>query len=285
MLTLVTGLSGFTGPYIKTEFEKNGHKVIGLNSDLIDSKAITAEIKQIQPDTVVHLAGISFVKHENINTIYDVNLMGTRNLLAALEQEAINIKSILLVSSANIYGNRSEAILQENAAPDPSNDYAVSKLAMENMANLWVNRLPIFIVRPFNYTGVGQDKNFLIPKIVSHFHEKKAAIELGNLQVWREFGDVRAVAEIYRKLIEKRPRGKIINICTGHPYSLREAINLCKEITGHDIEIKINQDFIRKNEVRILTGDNTLLKKTIINWTTHTLKDTLSWMLKDGKTL
>ena len=279
MRTLVTGLGGFTGRYIQLELEAHGHTVVGLNSDLTDPDAVSKEIVQVQPEMVLHLAGIAFVGHGNANAFYDVNLIGTHNLLAALAENAPNVASVLLASSANIYGNSTEELLSEDTAPNPANDYAVSKLSMESMASLWFEKLPLFIVRPFNYTGVGQDDKFLIPKIVSHFKDKKQVIELGNLDVWREFGDVRSVANIYRKLIECCPTGKTINICTSQTYSLREVISLCGEITGHDIEIEVNPEFVRENEVRVLTGDNNLLKKTIGNWKKYTLEDTLRWML------
>jgi len=279
MRTLVTGLNGFTGRYIQLELEAHGHTVVGLNSDLTDPDAVSKEITQVQPEMVLHLAGIAFVGHGNANAFYDVNLIGTHNLLAALAENAPNVVSILLASSANIYGNSTEELLSENTMPNPANDYAVSKLSMESMASLWSEKLPLFIVRPFNYTGVGQDDKFLIPKIVSHFKDKKQVIELGNLDVWREFGDVRSVANIYRKLIECCPIGKTINICTSQTYSLREVISLCEGITGHDIEIEVNPEFVRENEVKVLTGDNNLLKKTIGNWKKYALEDTLRWML------
>lgn len=280
---LVTGLEGFTGHYIQHELKSNGFTVVGLSSDLRDFGSVAEEISKVQPDLVVHLAGIAFVGHGNANAFYEVNLVGTRNLLEALSKHAPGIQSILLASSANIYGNRAEGTISEDTPPDPVNDYAVSKLAMENMAHLWADRLPVFIVRPFNYTGIGQDEVFLIPKIVTHFKEKKPVIELGNLDVWREFGDVRAVAVAYCKLLAKCPVGKAINVCTGQTYSLREVIALCEKITGHNIEIKVNPEFVRKNEVRELTGDNSRLLGLIGEWNTPTFEDTLTWMLLDQK--
>jgi GDP-6-deoxy-D-talose 4-dehydrogenase len=284
MLTLVTGLFGFTGRYIQSELEENGHTVIGLSSDLTNFDAVTEEISRVQPEAVVHLAGIAFVVHGNANAFYEVNLIGTRNLLEALANHAPNVKSILLASSANVYGGRAEGILSEEAIPYSINDYAVSKIAMEQMAKLWVDRLPLFIVRPFNYTGVGQDENFLIPKITSHFKEKKAVIELGNLDVWREFGDVRTVVNIYRKLLEFSPIGETLNICTGQSYSLREVVDLCEKNTGHSIEIQVNPQFVRANEVRVLTGDNSRLKNIVDDYQSYNLEDTLRWMLQENKT-
>ena len=278
---LITGRDGFTGRYVQSEMEANGYRVIGLDSDLTDYDKLSAEIKKVNPDIVIHLAGIAFVAQNNARAFYDVNLVGTRNLLEALADQADNIKSILLASSANIYGNRSEGKLSEDTLPDPVNDYAVSKLAMEYMAKLWNDKLPLFIVRPFNYTGVGQEEKFLIPKIVKHFKEKKSVIELGNIDVWREFGDVRTVAEIYRRLIEHRPANEAVNICTGQAYSLKGVIELCEKITGHNIEIKINPQFVRADEVRELTGDNTRLINIIGDIQYQALEETLGWMLSN----
>lgn len=277
---LITGLDGFTGHYVQSELLKQGYKVVGLSSNLTIADDVANEIEKVQPDAVIHLAGIAFVGHGNANAFYEVNLIGTRNLLEALAQHAPNVQSILLASSANVYGNRSEGVLSEDTIPDPANDYAVSKLAMEQMGHLWSDRLPLFMVRPFNYTGVGQDEKFLIPKIVAHFREKKAIIELGNLEVWREFGDVRAVAEIYGKLLEHCPAGETLNICTGQTHSLREVVAMCEKITGHSIEIKVNPQFVRTNEVRELTGDNSRLKKHISDWEIQHLETTLAWMLE-----
>ena len=282
MLTLVTGLNGFTGQYIKLELEAHGHSVVGLKSDLTDREAVFREIKAIKPESVVHLASIAFVDHGNSNSFYEVNLIGTNNLLSAIYENSPNITSVLLASSANVYGNSDDDLLNEDTLPNPTNDYAVSKLSMENMSKLWFKKLPLFIVRPFNYTGLGQDEMFLIPKIISHFKNRKKIIELGNLDVWREFGDVRSVTDIYRKLIDHCPIGKIINVCTSQPYSLREIVGMCQQITGHEIEVKVNSDFVRENEVRILTGDNGHLKKIICNWKEYKLEDTIDWMLNEN---
>jgi len=286
MRILITGLDGFTGYYVKKELLAHGNtdvnQVIGLKSDLTDRDAVAAEIKQIQPETVVHLAAVAFVGHGNVEDFYKVNLIGTCNLLEALYQSAPTIKRILLASSANVYGNQSEGKLSEECALSPANDYAVSKFAMEQMAALWVNRLPLFIVRPFNYTGVGQHDDFLIPKIVNHFRSKASVIELGNLDVYREFNDVRMIAEIYSKLLQLAPIGERINVCTGKSYSLKEIIKLCGEITNHDIEVKVNPKFVRANEVKTLMGDNQKLITLISDLNVRSLEDTLRWMLECG---
>ena len=249
MRILVTGINGFTGSHLKPELEAHGHTVKGLYSNLTEPEAISTEIAKLKPEAVVHLAGISYVGHGNVREFYEVNLIGTQNLLEALDKHAPDVRSILLTSSGNIYGNQVEDDLSEEIIPCPTNDYAVSKLAMEKMAQLWVDRLPLFIVRPFNYTGIGQKQQFLVPKIIAHFRKQKSTIELGCLDVWREFGDVRTVVDIYRRLVELCPLGNTLNVCTGQTHSLREVISLCEKITGHSIKIQINADFVRSNEV------------------------------------
>jgi nucleoside-diphosphate-sugar epimerase len=188
----------------------------------------------------------------------------------------------LLASSANVYGNASSGMLDEGTAPAPANDYAVSKLAMEYMASLWFGRLPIIVTRPFNYTGVGQADNFLLPKIVKHFREKADKIELGNLDVWRDFSDVRSLVAAYRGLLEAKPFGQFVNVSSGKTHSLREVIDMCRTITGHDLAVEVNPAFVRANEVKTLCGDNSRLKSLVPGWKTPELSETLSWMLNDA---
>ena len=165
---LITGLRGFTGHYLAQELTEAGYRVFGtvlpneqggpdiFTVDLCDRKAVGALIEEVQPDVVAHLAGIAFVAHANAELIYRVNLIGSLNLLEALSEARHQPSAVLLASSANIYGNAAVPLIDENVLPAPANDYAVSKLAMENMAQLWMKRLPIIIARPFNYSGRGQ---------------------------------------------------------------------------------------------------------------------------------
>ncbi|KII27706.1 GDP-6-deoxy-D-lyxo-4-hexulose reductase [Pseudomonas fluorescens] len=287
---LITGIQGFTGRYMAAELKANGYEVIGLGSqpsdepgyhqiDLADGAALRDLLATIQPNVVVHLAALAFVGHGAADAFYQVNLIGTRHLLEAIDSCGKEPDCVLLASSANVYGNASAGLLSESTMPAPANDYAVSKLAMEFMASLWHNRLPLVITRPFNYTGVGQSDNFLLPKIVSHFRQRAAKIQLGNLDVSRDFSDVRTVVKAYRGLIEARPLGQTINVSSGNSHSLREVIDMCATITGHQIEVEVNPAFVRANEVKILCGDNTRLIELVNGWQTPQLEETLSWML------
>lgn len=291
---LVTGSEGFTGQYLVGELERFGYEVLGLGShaseasgyvqaDLTDADALKNALAEAQPDIVVHLAALAFVGHGDPNAFYQVNLMGTRNLLEAIAACGKTPESVLIASSANVYGNQAEGELNELTPPAPANDYAVSKLAMEYMTKTWLPKLPITLVRPFNYTGVGQAENFLLPKIVSHFKRKETIIELGNLDVWRDFSDVRAVVQAYRKLIERKAVGETFNVASGKTHSLREVVALCSELSGHELKVEVNPEFVRANEVKTLCGSATKLRDCIGEWDTPELKDTLRWMLEGSE--
>lgn len=278
MRVLVSGLDGFTGHYVQRELEAHGHQVVGLKADLTNPDAINQEVEFIRPEAVIHLAAISFVGHGDANAFYQVNLMGTRNLLASLATIAESLQSVLLASSANVYGNSTDGIIDELVLPSPVNDYAVSKLAMEYMASLWMDKLPIVITRPFNYTGIGQPSNFLLPKIVDHFRRRAKEIELGNIDVARDFSDVRVVAEAYRRLIEARVTGEVLNVCSGEAYALTDVLEMMNEISGYAIKVRVNPAFVRANEVKRLAGNGEKLARHIGKLDLISLRATLEWM-------
>lgn len=284
---LVTGARGFTGRYMVQRLEQAGYRVVGLaheegpgvvGCDLLDRERLHSVVAEAAPDVVVHLAAIAFVAHGDVDAIYRTNVVGTRHLLEALAALPSVPRAVLLASSANVYGNAAVDPIDESVPPAPANDYAVSKVAMEHMARLWMDQLPIVIARPFNYTGVGQADHFLLPKIVKHFREGKKEIELGNLDVARDFSDVRAVVDAYSRLLESAPSAEAINICSGVATPLEEVIRLMSEIAGYTIDVKVNPAFVRKNEVKSLRGSNAKLIDTIGEMEVIPLKNTLRLM-------
>jgi len=279
MKLLLTGANGFTGQHFAAVAKSAGYDVIALEADLTDSKAVSEEVLRVQPKVVVHLAAISFVAHGDADAMYQVNVLGTRHLLQALSALDTKPNAILLASSANIYGNAQAEVLDELTKQLPANDYGVSKLAMEHVARLWMDKLPIIITRPFNYTGLGQDPKFLIPKIVGHFIRKEPLIELGNLDVDREFSDVRIVCQTYLKLLKvEQAIGNTFNICSGKAYSLREIISFMEDIAGYKIEISVNPEFVRPNEIKRLVGNPSYLHQAIGEQECLHIKETLGWM-------
>lgn len=281
MKVYVTGAKGFAGSYFAEYLKSLGVDVFGSATNLADKYLLKAELSQFKPDYVVHLAASSFVANKDVDSFYTTNVIGTRNLLEAISLECPDIKKVIVTSSAAVYGNSDAEIIGEAVLPSPANDYGVSKLAMEFATRLWFERLPIVITRPFNFTGVGQSVNFVIPKIVEHFRSGKTTIELGNIDVYREFGDVRDFVEHYYQLMLSGVSGQVCNICTGKLHSLRDIIKYCEKITGNHLDISINQKFVRRGEIERLGGDPTLLFSVLNRQNVHSVNNTLEWMLLD----
>jgi nucleoside-diphosphate-sugar epimerase len=279
MKILLTGAAGFTGLFFKRQAEAAGHTVWPLAANLTDKAAVAAEVLQVAPEAVVHLAAISFVGHADDTAFYAVNVLGTMNLLAAVAALPLAPTQVLLASSANVYGNCDASPITETQAPAPVNHYATSKLAMEHMALTYADRLPIVVTRPFNYTGPGQAPQFLIPKLVSHFTRRADRIELGNLHVEREFNDVRMVCEAYLRLLAQGQPGQIYNVCSGQPHTLQHVINTLERITGHTMAVDVNPAFVRANEVHRLCGSPAKLQAAVGPLGDWGLEGTLRWML------
>jgi GDP-6-deoxy-D-talose 4-dehydrogenase len=279
---LVTGADGFTGVHFVKHALEAGYEVFEFNADLTNPVAVQNQVNTAAPDVVVHLAAISFVGHDRASAFYDVNVIGTLNLLDALLKLPKLPSRVLLASSANVYGNCDQSPITEVQVSVPLNHYAMSKLAMEYLAMTYADRLPLFFVRPFNYTGPGQVESFVVPKIVSHFKSRAVTVELGNLTIEREYNDVRMVTDAYLKLLDKAAVGQIYNICSSKTYTLHQVIDILVELTGHQIKIAVNPVFVRDNELHRLCGDATKLNATIGKFDSIALKDTLRWMLESN---
>ncbi len=273
------------------ELEALGYEVVGLDQrhasrpgehivDLRNGPRLAQIVAAIQPSVVVHLAAIAFVAHGDVSDLYTSNIVGSRNLLAALAVCNTPAEKVLLASSANVYGNAAVSTLDEGCAAQPENDYAVSKYAMELLARQWREALPIVIARPFNYTGVGQSPNFLLPKLVDHFARRLPRVELGNIDVYRDFNDVRMVASAYARLLEHGIPGEAYNVCSGQAYSIKDVLAMLADLAGYSIEVDVNPAFVRANEVRRLVGCNRKLAAAIGELKLIPLAETLRWMYR-----
>lgn len=280
MRVLVTGQGGFTGRYLVDALTAAGHETLPFEADITDPVAVVGAVRGLRPDGIIHLAARAFIQSDVVTSFYEVNQIGTFHLLQAAADHVPGAP-VLVASSANIYGNAASGFLTEDTPPNPVNHYAVSKLAMEFGARLWADQVPLTVVRPFNYTGRGQENRYIIAKIVDHFARRAPVIELGNLNIQRDFGDVRAVVSAYVSLLDGRCSGTF-NICTGQLTSLHDVIELCVELTGHHPEIAVNEAFVRKNDVAILAGDPTRLQAALPQWRSVPLRETLAWMLGDA---
>lgn len=260
----ITGINGFTGKHLEKHLIEKGFQVYGstlektnvtnhFKCDILNEDTLFNVLNKVQPHYVIHLAAISFVASKNQENIYTVNVFGTINLLNAIDKLDYSLNKVLIASSATVYGNV-EGELNETMCPKPVNHYGNSKLVMENMIKPYFDKLNIIISRPFNYTGVGQEAHFLIPKILSHYKLGKEEIELGNIDVFREFNDVNFVIRSYTELMLSNRRSEIVNVCTGNAISISKILSVMENIAGYAIKVKVNPMFVRPNEIRVLKG-------------------------------
>jgi GDP-6-deoxy-D-talose 4-dehydrogenase len=291
MKILLTGARGFTGPYVRNELIRAGHRVIGavpyatqnpdeITLDVQDLSACRNAIERERPDVIVHLAGIANTQEVRSEPYYLVNVIGTENLLRACRDVGHTPRKILLFSSSAVYGMPAPGQVEiDEAAPlQPANHYGISKVAMELMARTWFDKLPILVVRPFNYIGQGQTPHFVMAKIVDHFVRREPIIELGNIDVARDFSDVRDVAEIYRRMMNTDAVSEVVNVCAGRAYSLRYAIEALRQMTGHPLEVRVNPAFVRPNDPKLVRGSTKKLDSLIGTRQIRELDTTLQWM-------
>jgi GDP-4-dehydro-6-deoxy-D-mannose reductase len=229
-------------------------------------------------DAVIHLAAQSFVPESFKNPIetYGINFTGTFNLLTALKETGFKVK-MLYVSSGDIYGlvDESSLPIKEEYPLMPRNPYAVSKVAVEAMCYQWSVAEPdmrFIIARPFNHIGPNQSERFAVSSFAKQVTEielglRKPVISAGNIDVTRDFLDVRDVADAYKLLLENENvydinnRFGIFNVCSGSEISMRSILNLMFEITGIDAEIRIDETKLRPNEQKRIYGSSDKLKK------------------------
>jgi len=288
---LVTGISGFTGVHLERYLIDQGFDVYGtvinkakqrnhLQCDITQKEQVDNVVSLVKPDYVIHIAAISFVGESNASLIYDVNVIGSENILQSLVKYDIHPKKVILASSATIYGNQGKEILDESMCPKPLNHYGCSKLAMEHMAANYFDLFDIIVTRPFNYTGRGQESHFLIPKIVNHFKTGKREIELGNIDVSREFNAIGYVVKIYHALLHSDAKSTIVNLSSNHPIKLLDVIEMMQEIAGYTIEVKVNPAFVRANEINSLAGSTKKLFTLIDSIDPIHFKETLRGMFE-----
>ncbi len=272
---LVIGADSFTGRHLSPYLQMNGYDVYGtglknthdstdfIDLDILDNDAIRKVLKAIKPSYIINLAAASFVGENNKELFYQLNVIGTENILNAIKNCGLKPKKVILPSSAVVYGDQKVKTLSENLILNPKNHYGYSKYVSELICKSYFSDLDVIIPRPFNYTGRGQRDSFLIPKIVSAFKTKQPSISLGNLDTYREYNDVKFVCECYLKLMESNLKSLTVNICTGVTYSAREIVNFMESIAGYKITIARDERFIRKNEIQKLEGDKALISSIV----------------------
>jgi GDP-4-dehydro-6-deoxy-D-mannose reductase len=269
---LITGASGFVGRTLLRMAGSGGigsfGRIIALTDevDLREQKSLNQALAQEVPDAVIHLAAISFVPDSiaRPRETYEVNLHGTMNLLDALT-EAGFCGAFLYVSSGDVYGAVPPESLPitEERLPAPRNPYSASKLAAEAYCQQLGRRKPIrmLVARPFNHIGPGQSARFAVAGFAKQIAEIKRGmrapeIEVGNVDVTRDFSDVRDVVRAYVALLESGISGQDYNVCSGVERNVGEVLRQMLEIYDVRAAVKTVTDKVRPNEQTRHFGSN-----------------------------
>ena len=267
-IALITGINGFVGPYLKDELNSNGYDVysIDLNEtsnqsghkiircDLTDFDSVYNAISKIKPDVIFHLAGFSSVakSFENPEICFKINVDGTKNLLDAVIKAGINPK-ILVISSSEVYGKPKYNPIDESHPLNPISPYGESRVKQEKLCLEYIKKhnLKIIISRSFNHTGPNQPETFVIPSFKKQIRDAKDGdiISVGNLDVVRDFSDVRDVVKAYCILLKKGHIGEIYNVGSGNAYKLREVLDTLIKKSGKTLIIQVDKERYRKADI------------------------------------
>ncbi len=296
---LIFGFGGFVGPYLAEEFIKDGYKVIGSdindslstnNVDLhkcniLDGIEVKNLILDVKPDIIINLAAISSVGQswKIPQTTMSVNVIGSLNILEAAK-ELDKKPRIMFVGSSEEY-EISDKPMNEKTRLNANNPYGVSKVTQERFAEIYREQfgLKIYCVRPFNHTGIGQRDSFVLPSFCKQVAEiektrKNGTIYVGNLEVYRDFSDVRDIVRAYKMIIESNDDKTIFNVGSGTAYSLKELLNYIISLSSQRIEVVVDKDKYRPADNKVICCDSSLIKKELSWEPTYNIKDTLKDM-------
>lgn len=292
---LITGVNGFVSSHLIALLHREGYDIIGLDikinaedkasklilsgngkidlveCDLRDNMKLTEIVSQNRPDLIFHLAAQSSVKlsFENPAETYLINVIGTLNILEAISNLEKPAK-VLLISSSEIYGQlKPDQVPVREAAPlKPVNPYAVSKATVDMMAyQYWkVYNLPVYLARAFSHAGPGQrtvavlsDWAFQTAKIELGLHPPQ--IDVGNMDVIRDYMDVRDTVRAYWSILTEGEPGVPYNVCSGIGYKLTDLLKIIISFTSKQIEIIPDPSRLRPVDIPILIGSPEKLNK------------------------
>lgn len=271
---LVSGASGFVGPYLIQHLLRLGYEVVGgvhgpethlpegsqrISLDVTDGEAVQRAVADMQPDEVYHLAGITRPAGGQVEKFYQVNFGGALNLLEAVRENAPEAK-VLLVGSAYAYRKLNHPV-SETEPLEPVNHYGVSKASADLLGYSYaLEGVRVVRVRPFNHSGPTQSPDFLLPTLVQQFAEIKAGkreaiIYLGNLNSVRDFSDVRDIVRGYHFALQRGRSGEAYNMGSGRGVSVEELFELVRREAGIEVELSIEVSRIRAMDITYLVAD------------------------------
>lgn len=303
---LITGCSGFLARYLIELLENNNdNEIHGFTEikdfksdrfqvhclDIRDSQKMELAIESLKPEIVYHLAAVSNVAFswKNPKLTYEVNFMGSSTLIKSLHRHCPESR-VILMSSAELYGSGNKDPIAENHPTLIRNPYALSKLAMEMVGDMYVDSMGMDIikVRSFNFTGPGQDKQFVCSDFACQIAqiekgERKPVIRVGNLSAVRDFSDVRDVAVYMVEIGKRGVHGSLYHICSGNRYSIQSILDILLSFSKVKIEIVVDQSKFRPVDIPVLVGDCSLLRKKFNCYPRFDFSQTLMDILNDWR--
>lgn len=274
---LITGSQGFVGHYLRQELENNGYKVTGLDlqagegvvtADLLQAEQVQEIVEEVRPDTMFHLAGQSNVARSWTipQKTVELNVIAAINLMEAVRKVNPHCRMVM-VGSSDQYGNLGVAgsKVTEDLAVHPQTPYAVSKMAQEEMAKVYVRAygMNICMTRSFNHGGAGQKKGFLIPDfaagIVAVERGESSCLRVGNLTSRRDFTHVRDIVRAYRLIAEKGHAGEVYNVGSGITYSAQEILDKLRTLATCPIPVEQDPSKMRPSDTPVICCDHSKL--------------------------
>lgn len=291
MIALVTGAGGFVGRHLCQRLLEEGvSQVVGMVhrakdreglprdprlkvvlADVLDAPAIEELIRSYRPEEIYHLAAQSSValSWEDPRRTYEINIFGQLNLLESLLKSQVEA-SVLIPGSSEVYGKVSpeQVPITEDHPLRPDSPYAVSKAAQDLLGYQYYSayKMRILRSRSFNHIGPGQSPAFVCSDFARQIAQIEAGqhrpvIQVGNLELKRDFTDVRDVVRAYIELIRKGRPDQPYNVCSGRAYAIGEVLEMLLAMSRGKIEVEVAQDRFRPSDLPILLGDNRRIRE------------------------
>ena len=302
---LVTGCNGFVGGALVERLAGGGYDVCGvdrsagkdqfrgttrLTGDLTDAEFATRAVMEAKPDCVIHLAAQSSVKRsfeEPAETLRD-NTVPALNILEAVRRSGTQTR-VLLIGSADEYGTVAADLLPlvESTPVNPESPYALAKSMQNQYGRVFAKLFGVdaLMTRSFNHTGPGQRDSFVLSNFAKQVAEIKrgtrdAVIDVGNVDVRRDFLDVRDVCDGYVVLLQKGRSGETYNVCTGRSYRVGDLLDQLCAIAGVRVTIRVDESRLRPVDMPELRGDPSKMREHT-GWTARRpINETLRALLE-----